>query len=392
MSEIEKSILFVNVGPSYSKNFKYYTSAKFWDFFSCAVSDVETVGYIGPFSENTPKNLALFPVSGCRTYKLPFFSSQREFYWKYITSLFFRNELNVVLSELAKFNFDVVYLRDFGLFPYLVVKRLVKNNPDIRVVLHITSDTKKLAESNFKGIKKHVYRFYSMFRFNFEYKFLTKFDHKVLLNSPHPYFNFNDNCHLMMAHSSKGFKSREEAYACVNRTFEVDAPYILFVGRISKEKGVGILIDSFLGSKDLKNKFKLLIAGDGPELAAIKKNYECSEIVFLGNVSNQGILDNLYSASSCVVIPSLEDGVPKVLMESLSCGAVTLASRVGFIDKILDSRYIFEPGNVNQLTELIEAVLVGDESNKVKDWFLLESERFSSEALQARVKKFIFSD
>ena len=60
--------------------------------------------------------------------------------------------------------------------------------------------------------------------------------------------------------------------------------YIIYAGRVSKEKGVEQLIDAFLDS-ELKD-FALKIVGDGPTLNNLKK-YINKRVQFLGSLDNK---------------------------------------------------------------------------------------------------------
>ena len=66
--------------------------------------------------------------------------------------------------------------------------------------------------------------------------------------------------------------------------------YIFYGGRISEEKGVDKLIQSFIDSNLIDTKLK--IAGDGPLLSYLKNQYSNFEnIEFLGLKTNQEVLN-----------------------------------------------------------------------------------------------------
>ena len=88
---------------------------------------------------------------------------------------------------------------------------------------------------------------------------------------------------------------------------------ILAVGRLSSQKNYEFLLEVFKG---LEDEFNLLIIGDGPLREDLKKKAP-KNVYFLG------IKKNVYAyMSKCdvFVLPSLYEGMPRVLMEALSCG------------------------------------------------------------------------
>lgn len=94
---------------------------------------------------------------------------------------------------------------------------------------------------------------------------------------------------------------------------------IVYVGRLSKEKGVARLIESF---SKIKNKnWKLALAGDGPEKANLERLVQeldvFDRVVFLGKVTE---VDVLLAQSSIFVLPSYLEGFPNALCEAMSAG------------------------------------------------------------------------
>lgn len=122
------------------------------------------------------------------------------------------------------------------------------------------------------------------------------------------------------------------------REFFPSDPTILYVGRISPEKGVNILIDAF---NRLKNKkATLLIAGNDSSLFAnhLKAGItdDCRErIIFLG-IQNRERLAELYLQSTCVVVPSVwYENQPNVVLEAMAHSRPVVAACSGSLEEMI---------------------------------------------------------
>ncbi|RLJ06090.1 MAG: hypothetical protein DRP13_01930 [Candidatus Aenigmatarchaeota archaeon] len=110
---------------------------------------------------------------------------------------------------------------------------------------------------------------------------------------------------------------------------------ILYVGRLSPEKGVLLLLKAFKRLK-IPNK-KLYIIGSGP-LEKLCRLYSKNrrDVVFLGRIETAK-LRLYYSAADVSVLPSLwNEAFGMVLIESLACETPVIASRAGGIPEIVD--------------------------------------------------------
>ncbi len=137
--------------------------------------------------------------------------------------------------------------------------------------------------------------------------------------------------------------------------------YGLFMGRISPEKGIEVLINAFIGLS-----FKLKIAGTGEEsyineLKEIAKNSTNIEFVgFLSGVSKKTILRE----SSFLLLPSIwYENFPITALEAYSHGKPIIASNIGglpFIVKDQETGLLFEAGNVEALKEAVNKMIEND--------------------------------
>lgn len=134
--------------------------------------------------------------------------------------------------------------------------------------------------------------------------------------------------------------------------------YILFVGRLSTEKGIPNLLDAW---NLLTSPIILKIAGDGP-----LKNLVCNatetnrNIDYLGQCSSEEI-KNLMSEAMCLVFPSeCYEGFPMVIVESLSLGLPIVTSNIGSQATIVRHGMTglhFQAGNAIDLAEKIAWVI-----------------------------------
>ena len=122
--------------------------------------------------------------------------------------------------------------------------------------------------------------------------------------------------------------------------FEEGMPYIGVISRLSSEKGVNRVIDSFA---ELTKKIdsRLLIVGDGQERSALEnlaKKYNIgTKISFLGWQDNPF----KYLANTKIfVLSSIYEGFPNVILEAMACGipVITLKSSGGIKEIIEDGK------------------------------------------------------
>ena len=102
---------------------------------------------------------------------------------------------------------------------------------------------------------------------------------------------------------------------------------------------------------------KLLIVGDGPDLAALKEQARdegvYGQVVFAGWADG---LSPIYSAIDALVIPSNYEGVPLVMLEALYFRRPVIASAVDGMADILPPHWLFPSGDATALAaRLVEA-------------------------------------
>jgi len=119
--------------------------------------------------------------------------------------------------------------------------------------------------------------------------------------------------------------------------------YVLFVGRLSDEKGIHTLLEAW---QMLGGTVKLKIAGDGPmqkmvEDAALSN----ANIEYLGRQSQSEIFDLMKNAMF-LVFPSLwYEGMPRVIIETFAVGTPVLAGEIGAAREMVDTGkngYLFQ--------------------------------------------------
>lgn len=98
---------------------------------------------------------------------------------------------------------------------------------------------------------------------------------------------------------------------------EDKTPVLLYVGRISEEKGVKELPFIYGKAKKEIPGLQLVIAGKGPEEENLKR--EMPDAKFLGWVEHNSLPD-IYSAADLLILPSRFDTFGNVIVEAMSCG------------------------------------------------------------------------
>ena len=107
---------------------------------------------------------------------------------------------------------------------------------------------------------------------------------------------------------------------------------VTFVGRLSKEKGIDLLLSAWT---QLSIDATLNIIGDGPLLASLKEKYSSENVNFLGGLPHADVMSYL-RRSKLLVMPSVWfEGFPMILVEAFSLGVPALVSDIGSLPEIV---------------------------------------------------------
>ena len=103
---------------------------------------------------------------------------------------------------------------------------------------------------------------------------------------------------------------------------------LLYCGRVSVEKNLPMLVDSFRRLCATRRDAALVVAGDGPYLSAMRLALAGLPAYFLG-YQNDAQLAALYAGADLFVFPSRTDTLGQVVMEAQGCGLPALVASEG---------------------------------------------------------------
>ncbi|HRO13731.1 MAG TPA: glycosyltransferase family 4 protein, partial [Paracoccus sp. (in: a-proteobacteria)] len=131
--------------------------------------------------------------------------------------------------------------------------------------------------------------------------------------------------------------------ACIPNGVDVPAlprspsvqPTILCVARFTPQKNHRVLIGAMARLARTHPNARLLLAGTGPEEAAVRARVArlgLTNVEFLGNRDD---VPALMAQADAVVLPSVFEGLPLVVLESMALGAPVVATRIGGVVEAL---------------------------------------------------------
>lgn len=134
--------------------------------------------------------------------------------------------------------------------------------------------------------------------------------------------------------------------------------YALFVGRLSQEKGIKILLEAW---KRLAGKIPLKIVGDGPLAQEVKREAgRIPAVEWLGRRPGNEVL-SLMKEAMVLVLPSIcYEGFPMTIVEAYSVGLPVIAGDIGSMSSLIDhgrTGLHFRPGDAQDLASQVEWAL-----------------------------------
>jgi glycosyltransferase involved in cell wall biosynthesis len=110
------------------------------------------------------------------------------------------------------------------------------------------------------------------------------------------------------------------------------------IGRLDREKGQRDLLEAFAAGKLAECGARLKFVGEGPDHEALRARAE--ELGVRDAVGFDGVrrdMAQVYAEIDCLVLPSLREGMPMVVLEALASGKPVVATEVGAVPLLLSS-------------------------------------------------------
>lgn len=139
-----------------------------------------------------------------------------------------------------------------------------------------------------------------------------------------------------------------------------DGEYLLFVGRLRIRKGVEILLEALARLRTRFPELSLLVAGEGEQGSSLERRAASLDLAdhirFLGRCS-AGEVRELLTGARALVVPSIYEGMPLVILEAMEASVPVVASRVSGIPEVVEdgvTGWLVPAENIDELARAIE--------------------------------------
>ncbi len=132
--------------------------------------------------------------------------------------------------------------------------------------------------------------------------------------------------------------------------------FALFVGRLSKEKGIDVMLRAWEQCPDVKLK----IVGDGPMAEQVKAAAaRLPNIEWLGRLPVGQVMQTMGEAGALIFPSVWYEGLPKTIIESLAKGTPIIASKIGAMIELIDHGRMglhVPPGDADALAAAVRSL------------------------------------
>jgi glycosyltransferase involved in cell wall biosynthesis len=134
-----------------------------------------------------------------------------------------------------------------------------------------------------------------------------------------------------------------------------DESYVLYLGRLSAEKGIATLLAAHANSG---NRWRLVVAGTGPLETQLRQQY--SSPTYTGHLAMDEVKVALERASLIVVPSEGYENCPMSVLEAMAYGKPVIGSRIGGIPELVvdgETGLLFDAGNADELASAITRLM-----------------------------------
>ena len=157
-------------------------------------------------------------------------------------------------------------------------------------------------------------------------------------------------------------KYRPSRAVDVRARYGIVGPYALFVGRISRQKGIDVLLSA---ARTLAADVTVVLAAtspDTPELQAkiASQTRDNPRLIWIDEMVSEDALVSLYTEADLFVCPSVYEPFGIINLEAMACGTPVVASAVGGIVEVVvdgETGLLVPPSDPDALARAIDRLM-----------------------------------
>lgn len=133
---------------------------------------------------------------------------------------------------------------------------------------------------------------------------------------------------------------------------------MLYVGRVSQEKEIQVLIDAYIQLKQSSDqKVKLVIVGDGPDRQRLERYAKQHDVIFMGVLRGQQ-LSEAFSSADVFTFASQVETFGNVVLEAMASGLPVVAYDYACARQYLDAEtaWLIPLGNTQQFIQQLKVL------------------------------------
>jgi len=141
----------------------------------------------------------------------------------------------------------------------------------------------------------------------------------------------------------------------------IDFPYLLFVGRISRQKGIIQLLEAMARL----DQVHLVLCASSPDTPELEREVRAKVagnpyLKWINEMVPKEQVIQLYSHAAAFICPSIYEPFGIINLEAMACKAPVIASRVGGIKEVVldgETGFLVNPDDPEELAEKIRVIL-----------------------------------
>lgn len=140
---------------------------------------------------------------------------------------------------------------------------------------------------------------------------------------------------------------------------EGDEGYVLYLGRLSHEKGIETLLQAHANAA---GRWSLVVAGTGSLMDEFSVKYATAR--YVGHLTGDALKKTVAGAAVVVVPSEWYENCPMSVLEAMAYGKPVVGSRMGGIPELVaegETGLLFEPGSVVELQEKLDTLMLSPE-------------------------------